>query len=108
MRLVLYFLTMMLATQASWAQSTETTYVSLGRANALLVEPANPGPNSHIALVYNHPGTSLNLLLDPVNNLDHRSGRELASRGYRVLLLNHNTSRTGYEPMPPTMSPQAS
>ena len=103
MRLVLCFLTIMLATEASWAQSTQTTYVSFGRANALLVEPAEPGPNSHIALVYNHPGTSLNLLLNPVNNFDHRSGPELASRGYRVLLLNHNSSRTGYEPIFPAI-----
>ena len=107
MRLVLCFMTcfmtMMLATQAIRAQSTQTTYVSFGRANALLVEPATPGPNSHIALVYNHPGTSLNLLLEPVNNFDHPSGRELASRGYRVLLLNHNSSRTGYEPIFPAI-----
>ncbi len=104
MRLVLCFLTMMLATQAGWAQTTQSTYVDLGRASALLVEPVNPGPNSHIALVYNHPGTSLNLLQDPVNNFDHPSGQELASRGYRVLLLNHNSSRTGYEPIFPAIS----
>lgn len=103
MRFALCLVSMMLATQASWAQSVRTTYVRLGGANALLMEPATPGAKSHVAIVYTYPGTNLSLTTAPVNNLNDVSGPQLAGRGYRVLLLNHNTVRGGYEPIVPVI-----
>ena len=110
MRLVLTFLSvlsMILAAQVSRAQSQpiRTTYVKLGSSSALLMEPATPGPKSHIAIVYTYPGTSLSLNLGPVNNFNDPTGPELAGRGYRELLLNHGLAgpKVGYESIAPAI-----
>src|SRR4029077_3994186 len=59
-----------------------TTYVRLGSNSddGLLYEPETPGPNSRIALVYEHPGG---------NNFNVEVGPEMATRGYRVLMVNY-------------------
>jgi pimeloyl-ACP methyl ester carboxylesterase len=103
MRLALGLFSIMFVAQMAMAQSVRTTYVRLESASALLMEPINPGPKSHIALVYTYPGTSLSLTVPPVNNFNEPSGLQLAGRGYRELLLNHNTSRNGYEPIAPAI-----
>jgi hypothetical protein len=106
MRLILCFASIILAAEASWAQSQpiRTTYVKLGSSNAILMEPATPGPKSHIALVYTYPGTSLSLSTE-VNNFNHPSGPQLAGRGYRELLLNHSIAgpKVGYESIAPAI-----
>ncbi len=58
-----------------------TTYVRLGSNNddGLLYEPESPVSNARIALVYEHPGG---------NNFNVEVGPEMASRGYRVLMVN--------------------
>ena len=100
MRFVLGFLALVLTAQAGWAQSQpiRTTYVKLGSSSALLMEPATPGPKSHIVIVYTYPGTTLSLNQAPVNNFNDSSGPQLASRGYRELLLNHGLAgpKVGY------------
>jgi len=60
-----------------------TQYLRLGSndAEGLLYEPVNPGPKARIAIVYSFPGD---------NNFDAPPGRELANRGYRVLMVNHH------------------
>jgi pimeloyl-ACP methyl ester carboxylesterase len=59
-----------------------TTYIRLGSNNddGLLYEPEKLGPNARIALVYEHPGG---------NNFNVEVGPEMASRGYRVLMVNY-------------------
>ena len=60
----------------------QATYVQLGtaRIDGLLFEPAAPGPNARVALVYSNP---LNIgFLVPAS--------ELANRGYRVLYVTHH------------------
>jgi hypothetical protein len=71
-----------------------TVYVRLGANNAegLLYEPIVPGPNARIALLYSHPeGNTFNA---PV-------GREMANRGYRVLMVDHH----GIEESPEVYAP---
>ena len=65
------------------SEKFRTTYVRLGSDNdeGLLYEPVTPGANSRIALVYAHPnGNTFNVAVGP----------EMASRGYRVLMVNHH------------------
>ena len=58
------------------------TYVRLANnANALLVEPLQPGPKSRIIAINTHP--------DHNNNFEYFIGRELAARGYRALGINY-------------------
>src|SRR5262245_43782048 len=104
MRLMLCALSLLLSVQTSWAQSVRTTYVGLGAANAILFEPAAPSAKSHIALLYTYPLASLSLSSPPRNNFNHPSGPQLASRGYRVLLLNNYNERVGYESYVPDIS----
>src|SRR4029078_8738571 len=104
MRLMWCFLSLFLLVQASWAQSVRTTYVSLGPSNAILFEPAAPSAKSRIALVYTYPLASLSLSSPARNNFSHPSGPQLASRGYRVLLLNNYNERLGYESYVPDIS----
>src|SRR5580692_4738551 len=58
-----------------------TRYVRLGSNNAegLLYEPVDPGPKARVAVVYSFPSE---------NNFNSPPGRELAKRGYRVLMVN--------------------
>ncbi len=74
--------------------AAKTSFVSLGNgANALLFEPAAPNPKSRIALINTHEGTG--------NNFNHPSGPQLASRGYRVLIINFYGSPVGFEGLAP-------
>jgi len=59
-----------------------TVYVRLGQSDeGLLYDPASPGANARIAILQSHPNG---------NNFNAPMGRELASRGYRVLMVNHH------------------
>lgn len=61
-----------------------TRYIRLGprSAEGLLYEPTAPGRNARIALVYAHPNA---------NTFGEPLGPQMASRGYRVLMVNaHN------------------
>jgi pimeloyl-ACP methyl ester carboxylesterase len=59
-----------------------TRWIRLGvDTGGLLYEPNVLGPKSHIALVQTHPQS---------NNFYLPGGRELASRGYRVLLIDYH------------------
>ncbi len=62
-----------------------TTYVRVGgrgdtASDAVLYEPAPGITPSRIALLFAHPGAS---------NFNHASGREMARRGYRILLVTN-------------------
>jgi hypothetical protein len=82
---------------AARAQSgVKTAYVALrGNANGVLFEPAAPGPRSAIGIIYTHFSG---------NNLNHASGPQLASRGYRVFLLNHYGGWIGFEGITPQIA----
>lgn len=68
----------------------KTTYVRLANnANAILVERETPDPvKSRIAFVVTHPNHA--------NNFNYFTGRELAKRGYRALLVNYYGPETSY------------
>ena len=75
------------------SQAYTTQYVRLAfqDAEGLLYEPAKPGPNARIVLVYAHPNA---------NTFNEPLGREMAARGYRVLMVNHrgDTAPEAYLP----------
>jgi pimeloyl-ACP methyl ester carboxylesterase len=57
-----------------------TQYIRLaGQSEGLLYQPANP-THPRIALIFTHPSR---------NNFNAEIGREMASRGYRALMLNY-------------------
>lgn len=59
-----------------------TVYVRLGANDeGILYEPTNLASKARVAVLFTHP---------IANNFDQPMGRELASRGYRVLALNHH------------------
>jgi pimeloyl-ACP methyl ester carboxylesterase len=63
-------------------------------ANALLIEPAQPGPKQHIVAINVHP--------DNLNTFDYFIGRNLPPRGYRVIEINYyGKERTFEEFLPP-------
>jgi len=68
----------------------KTTYVRLANnANAILVERETPDPvKSRIAMVVTHPNHA--------NNFNYFTGRELAKRGYRAMLVNYYGPETSY------------
>lgn len=70
-----------------------TQYLRLApqETEGLLYEPTRPGPNSRIALVYAHPNA---------NTFNEPIGREMAARGYRVVMVNHrgDTAPEAYLP----------
>jgi pimeloyl-ACP methyl ester carboxylesterase len=74
-------------------QGFSTRYVRLAAQDTegLLYEPVRPGPNTRIALVYTHPNA---------NTFNEPLGREMAARGYRVLMVNHrgDTAPEAYLP----------
>ena len=74
-----------------------TQYVRLGSNNAegLLYEPVNPILKARIAIVYSFPDD---------NNFNSPPGRELASRGYRVLMVNYHGVDEGPEAYAPSIS----
>jgi pimeloyl-ACP methyl ester carboxylesterase len=83
---------------AAQGQSTKTTYVTLEPgapvgADALLMEPATPGPKARFAVI--------------TLGLRHPAGPELSHRGYRVLLFDPDRifgDPVGYEGTAPTIS----
>jgi dienelactone hydrolase len=69
--------------EAQQGDPFRTNYVPLGSNDdeGLLYEPLTPGPNARVALLYSHPdGNTFNVMV----------GREMARRGYRVLMVNHH------------------
>src|SRR5258706_8938351 len=79
------------------ADRFHTKYVRLGSndAEGLLYEPANPGPKSRVALVLSFPGN---------NNFYSQPGRELASRGYRILMVSYHGEDQSPEVFAPSIS----
>src|SRR5262249_40143682 len=68
--------------QAAPQPAAKRTYVRLANnANAVLVEPLEPGPQSRILAINTHP--------DHNNNFEYFVGRELVARGYRALGINY-------------------
>ena len=62
--------------------SFHTRYIRLGAdTGGLLYEPNVLGPKARFAMVQTHPSS---------NNFSNPSGREMASRGYRVLLIDYH------------------
>jgi len=74
-----------------------TQYVRLGSnsAEGLLYEPVNPSPKARIAVVYSFPDD---------NNFNSPPGRELANRGYRVVMVNYHGTDEGPESYAPSIS----
>ena len=74
-----------------------TVYVRLGAnsAEGLLYDPVAPGPNARIALLYSHPDG---------NNFNQPVGREMAHRGYRVLMVNYRGEEESPEVYAPSIS----
>ena len=66
----------------------KTTYIRLGQqGEGLLYEPTTPNNGKErIALVFTHPGA---------NNFTANIGREMASRGYRVMNINYRGDLEG-------------
>ena len=63
-------------------QGSRTTFIHLGNnANALLTEPAELGPKSHIVVINAHPGK--------VSAFEYFTGRQLVARGYRQIGVNY-------------------
>src|SRR5262249_31759642 len=77
-----------------------TSYVRIGgrgegAGDAVLYEPASGTPKNGIALVFGHPSES---------NFNHPSGRELARRGYRILMVNVQDGRSNPDTYAPIYS----
>lgn len=74
-------------------ESFSTQYIRLAsqETEGLLYAPAKAGPNARIVLVYTHPNA---------NTFNEPLGREMAQRGYRVLMVNHrgDTAPEAYLP----------
>jgi len=67
------------------ASGLRTTYVRVGgrgdtASDGVLYEPPAGTAPSHVALLFAHPGA---------RNFNHASGREMARRGYRILLITN-------------------
>lgn len=75
----------------------KTQYIRLGQqGEGMLYEPSAPNPKSRIAVVFTHPNG---------NNFTAPIGRELASRGYRVLNTNdRGGDELGVDAQLPTLS----
>lgn len=79
------------------SEKFRTLYVHLGsdEDEALLYEPIDPRANAHIALAYVHPnGNVFNMIV----------GAQMASRGYRVLMINHHGEDADEELFAPAIS----
>lgn len=94
--------TVALGVMLSWplygqVQKIKTTWVPLGSANGILLEPVTPElTKSHIGIIYTHLGA---------NNLNNQTGPELSKRGYRVFLLNHYADNgIGFEAIAPLIA----
>ena len=78
-------------------EKSRTSYVPLGSDSdeALLYEPIDPTANARIALAYVHPsGNVFNMIV----------GAQMASRGYRVLMINHHGEDADEELFAPAIS----
>jgi pimeloyl-ACP methyl ester carboxylesterase len=75
----------------------KTQYIRLGSGgDGLLYEPMTPGPNARFGVVFSHPGN---------NNFNASIGREMASRGFRVLNVNYRGAAQDMPDAPlPTIS----
>jgi pimeloyl-ACP methyl ester carboxylesterase len=81
---------------ATQSNRFKPAYVRLGNADeGLLFESSRTGPQGRIAVMYSHPSG---------NNFNSPIGPELASRGYRVLLVNHHGGREDMEDFLPGLS----
>jgi pimeloyl-ACP methyl ester carboxylesterase len=77
-----------------------TRFVRLGQdAGGLYYEPNTLGPKARIALVLSHPNA---------NNFTDQVGREMAGRGYRVLLVDYHGSDLAPEALPEDYLPSIS
>ncbi len=75
----------------------KTTFVALANgANAVLLESAEPSPKRRIVAINTHP--------DHNNNFNYFIGRELAARGYRVLLMNYYGPEDEFEEFLPPIA----
>ncbi|HJZ73741.1 MAG TPA: hypothetical protein VKE51_18495 [Vicinamibacterales bacterium] len=77
-----------------------TSYVRLGgrgqgTSDAVLYEPGRGTPKNGVALMFGHPSES---------NFNHPSGRELARRGYRILMVNVQDGRSNPDAYAPAYS----
>jgi pimeloyl-ACP methyl ester carboxylesterase len=74
-----------------------TEYIRLGSNNSegLLYTPTRPATKARIGLVYSHPES---------NNFNSPIGRELSSRGYRVLMVNYRGTDAGPDSFAPSIS----
>ena len=81
------------------AAAPRASYVRLGgrggASDAVLYEPATGAPKNGIALMFGHPSES---------NFNHPSGRELARRGYRILMVNVQDGRSAPDAYAPAYS----
>lgn len=70
------------------ARTFHTVYIQLGSQDdeGLLYEPTTPGPKSRVALLFSHPDG---------NTFGYPVGPQMASRGYRILMVNHHGVDTG-------------
>src|SRR5579862_6728222 len=77
---------------------TKTTYVPLQGGNAVLVELVTQDPvRSKIGVIVIHP--------EHANNFNYFTGRELAQRGYRAMMVNYyGPERSFYEFIQPLAS----
>jgi hypothetical protein len=82
------------------AVNYKISYVRIGNnAEALLYEPATPGPKERIGLVFSHPNR---------DTFSPAYGPELAARGYRVLTVNFKGDTDNGEAMPEAYLPPIS
>jgi pimeloyl-ACP methyl ester carboxylesterase len=82
------------------SSAPRTSYVRLGgrgqgTSDAVLYEPGTGAPKNGIALMFGHPSES---------NFNHPSGRELARRGYRILMVNVQDGRSMSDSYAPAYS----
>lgn len=73
------------------SRPTKLTFVELSNnANAVILEPVTPDPQrSHISLLISHP--------EHINNFNYFIAPEMASRGYRVMMVNYHGPELIYE-----------
>ena len=64
-------------------------------SDAVLYEPGTGTPKNAVALMFAHPSES---------NFNHPSGRELARRGYRILMVNVQDGRSSPDTYAPAYS----
>jgi pimeloyl-ACP methyl ester carboxylesterase len=81
------------------APAPRTSYIRLGgreaASDAVLYEPAAGSPKNGIALMFGHPSES---------NFSHPSAREMARRGYRILMVNVQEGRLAADLYAPAYS----